>query len=249
MNQATNAEYRVVSGGSDYTVPNLLPGTYSVKAELSGFSPSVTNDVILLANRTARVNIVLAVGSVNQTVEVTASAPVVNTENATLGNVFQSDAITTVPLNGRTVDRLIRISAGVSTDSANNPRVAGSPYWGGISFNVDGIGYNDSGNGGGAYSYKHGLSTQPSVDAISEFKIDSNSMKAEFESGVSVTVVTKGGSNEVHGSALWFNRNREYAAQNLFQTGQPKAPFNRNEVGATVGGPIVKNKLFFFRQL
>src|SRR6478609_1115298 len=61
VNQATNAEYRVVSGGSDYTVPNLLPGTYSVKAELSGFSPSVTNDVILLANRTARVNIVLAV--------------------------------------------------------------------------------------------------------------------------------------------------------------------------------------------
>jgi hypothetical protein len=126
----------------------------------------------------------------------------VNSENATVGNIMQSREITTVPLNGRTVDRLIRISAGVSTDNANNPRVASSPYWGGISFNVDGVGYNDSGNGGGAYSYKHGLSTQPSIDSISEFKIDSSSMKAEFESGVSVTVVTKSGSNEFHGSAL-----------------------------------------------
>ncbi|HEY7212322.1 MAG TPA: carboxypeptidase-like regulatory domain-containing protein, partial [Bryobacteraceae bacterium] len=225
---------------------NLPPGTYSVRAELSSFKPSITRDVVLLANRSARVNVVLSPGDVNQTVEVTAAAPTINSENATVGNVMQSGAITTVPLNGRTVDRLIRISAGVTTDNANNPRVAGSPYWGGISFNVDGVGYNDSGNGGGAYSYKHGLSTQPSVDAISEFKIDSNSMKAEFESGVSVTVVTKSGSNEFHGSALWFNRNRAYAAQNFFLTGKPKPAFNRNEVGATLGGPIVKNKLFFF---
>ncbi len=242
----TSLEYKAAGGVSEYTVTNLPPGTYSVRAELSGFKPSLTKDVILLASRSVRVNVVLSPGSVNQTVEVTASAPVVNSESATLGNVLESGAITTVPLNGRTVDRLIRISAGVTTDNSNNPRVAGSPYWGGISFNVDGVGYNDSGNGGGAYSYRHGLSTQPSVDAIGEFKIDSNSMKAEFESGVSVTVVTKSGSNQIHGSALWFNRNREYAAQNFFQTGQPKAPFNRNELGGTVGGPIVKNKLFFF---
>ncbi len=246
VDQNTNTEYKAVSEGSEYTVTNLPPGTYSVRAELTGFKPSVTKDIVLLANRSARVNIVLSPGSVNQTVEVTASAPTINSENATVGNIMQSDAITTVPLNGRTVDRLIRISAGVTTDNANNPRVAGSPYWGGISFNVDGVGYNDSGNGGGAYSSKHGLSTQPSVDAISEFKIDSNSMKAEFESGVSVTVVTKSGTNQIHGSALWFNRNREYAAQNFFLTSQPKPAFNRNEVGATLGGPIVKNKLFIF---
>src|SRR6185437_3283533 len=246
VNQNTNIEYKAVSEASEYTVTNLPPGVYSVRAELSGFKPSITKDIVLLANRSARVNIVLSPGSVSQTVEVTASAPTINSENATIGNIMQSDAITTVPLNGRTVDRLVRISAGATTDNSNNPRVAGSPYWGGISFNVDGIGYNDSGNGGGAYSYKHGLSTQPSVDSISEFKIDSNSMKAEFKSGVSVTVVTKGGTNDFHGSALWFNRNREYAAQNFFLTSQPKPAFNRNEAGATLGGPVVKNKLFFF---
>jgi hypothetical protein len=246
VNQDTNARYTAVDESGEYTATNLPPGTYSIKTELNGFKPNLIKDVVLLANRSVRLNVVLQPGAVSQTVEVTASAPVVNSENATLGNTLQSGTITTVPLNGRTVDRLIRISAGVSTDNANNPRVAGSPYWGGISFNVDGVGYNDSGNGGGAYSSKHGLSTQPSVDSISEFKIDSNSMKAEFESGVSVTVVTKSGSNALHGSALWFNRNREYAAQNFFQTGQPKAAFNRNEVGATAGGPVVKNKIFFF---
>jgi hypothetical protein len=181
VNQNTNIEYKAVSDVSEYTVTNLPPGTYSVKAKLSGFKPSVTKDIVLLANRSERVNIVRSPGSVNQTVEVTASAPVVNSENATVGNILQSNTITTVPLNGRTVDRLIRISAGVTTDNANNPRVAGSPYWGDISFNVDGVGYNDSGNGGRAYSYRHGLSTQPSVDAISEFKIDSSSMKPSLK--------------------------------------------------------------------
>jgi hypothetical protein len=111
---------------------------------------------------------------------------------------------------------------------------------------VDGVGYNDSGNGGGAYSYRHGLSTQPSVDSISQFKIDSNRMKAEFASGVSVTVVTKSGSNDLHGAAWWFNRNREFAAKNVFQTEQPKPPFNRNEVGGNIGGTIIRNKLFYF---
>ncbi len=247
VNQETGIEYPAAVGGSgEYTSTNLPPGTYSVKTQLSGFKPTLVKDIVLLANRSARVNLVLEPGALNQTVEVTASAPVVNSENATLGNIMDSQSITTVPLNGRTVDRLIRISAGVSTDSASNPRVGGSPYWGGISFNVDGVGYNDSGNGGGAYSYKHGLSTQPSVDSISQFKIDSNSMKAEFESGVSVTVVTKSGSNDIHGMAWWFNRNREFAAKNFFQTGQTKPPFNRNELGGNAGGAIIKNKLFYF---
>ncbi len=247
VNQETGIEYRAAVGDSgEYIATNLPPATYSVKTQLTGFKPTLVKDVVLLANRSARVNLILEPGSLNQTVEVTATAPVVNSENATLGNIMDSQSITTVPLNGRTVDRLIRISAGVTTDSANNPRVGGSPYWGGISFNVDGVGYNDSGNGGGAYSSRHGLSTQPSVDSISQFKIDSNSMKAEFESGVSVTVVTKSGSNEVHGMAWWFNRNREFAARNFFQTAQPKPPFNRNEVGGNIGGAIIRNKLFYF---
>ncbi|HEU0142655.1 MAG TPA: carboxypeptidase-like regulatory domain-containing protein, partial [Bryobacteraceae bacterium] len=246
-NEDTNLEYRAaVAATGEYVAPNLPPGTYTVKTELAGFKPSVIRNLRLLASRTVRADVVLEPGAVAQAIEVSASAPVITSENATIGNVLESQTIRTLPLNGRTLDRLIRISAGVTSDSASNPRVAGSAYWGGIQFSVDGVTYNDMGNGGGAYSYRNGLATLPSVDSISEFKMDSNNQKAEYEGSVSATVVTKSGTNELHGSVLWFNRNKEYAAKNFFATGLPNPPFNRNEFGYSVGGPIIKNKTFFF---
>lgn len=246
-NQDTNISYKAATDTTgDYVVPNLPPGAYTVKTEMTGFRQNIVKDVVLLANRSMRVDVLLEPGTLAQSVEVQAAAPVVNSENSTIGNVLQSKTIATLPLNGRTLDRLLRISAGVTTDSGSNPRVAGSSYWGGIQFNVDGITYNDTGNGGAAYSYRSGLSTLPSIDATQEFKIDSNNQKAEFEASASVMVVTKSGTNEFHGSAFEFNRNRAYAAKNFFLTGQPKPAYNRNEFGATIGGPIIKNKTFFF---
>ncbi len=254
VNEQTGTEVKAATSPTgEYAAPNLLPGTYTVRGELAGFKPSVTRGVRLLANRSVRVDIVLEPGTVTQTIEVQARAPVVNSESATIGNILESGVIANIPLNGRTLDRLIRISAGVTTDSAANPRVAGSAYWGGIQFNVDGAMYNDTGNGGGAYSYRNGLATLPSVDAISEFKMDSNNQKAEFEGSVAVTVVTKSGTNELHGSMLWFNRNKEFAARYYFtHPPTPKPPYNRNEFGYTVGGPMLvpgydgRNKTFFF---
>ncbi|MCC6858906.1 MAG: carboxypeptidase regulatory-like domain-containing protein [Bryobacterales bacterium] len=255
IDEQTNIETKAAASATgEYVVANLPPGTYTVRAELSGFKPSVTRGVRLLANRSSRVDIILEPGAVTQTVEVQASAPVVNSESATIGNVLEANVITTIPLNGRTLDRLIRISAGVTSDSASNPRVAGSAYWGGIQFTVDGAMYNDTGNGGGAYSYRNGLATLPSVDAISEFKIDSNNQKAEFEASVAVTVVSKSGTNDLHGSALWFNRNKEFAARYYYtHAPTPKPAYNRNEFGYTLGGPVYipgvyngKNKTFFF---
>jgi hypothetical protein len=246
-NEATNIAFKTATGDEgNYVAPDLPPGSYSVRVEAKGFQPRALLEVRLLANRTVRIDVELEPGTVTQTVEVRAATPVVNTENATIGNIMDSRAVTTLPLNGRTLDRLIRISAGVTTDSASNPRVAGSAYWGGIQFNVDGVNYNDSGNGGAAYSFRNGLATVPSVDTISEFKIDSNNQKAEFESSAQVTLVTKSGSNQIHGSVLFFNRNKAYAARNAFATGLPKPPFNRNEYGYTVGGPVVRNRTFFF---
>jgi hypothetical protein len=255
VNEQTGVEVKAATSPTgEYVAANLLPGSYTVKSELAGFKPSITRGVRLLANRSVRVDIVLEPGAVTETIEVQASAPVVNSESATIGNILESTVISNIPLNGRTLDRLIRISAGVMTDSAANPRVAGSAYWGGIQFNVDGAMYNDTGNGGGAYSYRNGLATLPSVDAISEFKIDSNNQKAEFEGSVAVTVVSKSGTNELHGSALWFNRNKEFAARYYFtHPPTPKPPYNRNEFGYTVGGPVIfpgaydgRNKTFFF---
>lgn len=246
-NEATNFDYRAESGTTgDYVVPSLPPGTYTVACEMAGFKQNIIKGVSLLASRSQRVDLLLEPGAVAQSVEVQASAPVVNSENATIGNIMESRTITTLPLNGRTLDRLIGISAGVTTSSASNPRVAGSGYWGGVQFNVDGVTFNDFGNGGGAYSFASGLSTVPSVDAVAEFKIDSNNQKAEYEGSTSVTIVTKSGSNQWHGAAYAFNRNKEYAAKNGRATGLPKPPLNRNDFGATFGGRIVKDKTFFF---
>ncbi len=129
-NEQTNQEQRAATGGAgEYSVPNLAPGNYAVKTEVAGFKPSVVRGVRVLATRTVRVDMALEPGAITQTVEVRAAAPVITSENATIGNVLESQTITTLPLNGRTLDRLIRISAGVTTDSANNPRVAGSAYW------------------------------------------------------------------------------------------------------------------------
>ncbi len=252
-NEATGIETKTETGSDgEYTIPGLPFGQYTLRIEATGFKPNIIKGIGLLPTRTTRQDVTLEVGTVQQAVEVTGAAPVVNTENATIGNIMPAQQITTVPLNGRFLDRLIRISAGVTSDSASNPRVAGSAYWGGMSFNVDGAAFNDPGNGGGAYSYRHGMSTLPSVDAVSEFKMDSNSQKAEFEGAVSATIATKSGTNELHGTLLYFNRNREYAATNYFgardaATGKRvNPPFNRNEYGFMAGGPIIKNKTFVF---
>jgi hypothetical protein len=246
-NEGTNVEYRAETGADgEFVAPNLPPGVYTVTANAEGFARRAVKGVTLLATRSVRVDVVLDPGAVTQVVEVQAGAPVVNTENATIGNVMQSDSIVTLPVNGRTLDRLIRIAAGVTTDSASNPRVAGSAYWGGVQFNVDGITFNDMGNGGGAYSFGSGLATAPSIDAVSEFRIDSNNQKAEFEGSVAVSIVTKSGTNQFHGSLFAFNRNRQFAAKNGRATGIPKPPFNRNEFGFTLGGPVLKDRTFFF---
>ena len=133
VNEDTNVELKTTTNSSgDYNAPVLPAGNYTVRVEAAGFRPYVTKGLVLLPNRTLRQDFTLEVGQVQQTVEVRQPRPVVNSESATIGNIMQSDQITTLPLNGRMLDRLIRISAGVTTDSASNPRVAGSAYWGGI---------------------------------------------------------------------------------------------------------------------
>jgi hypothetical protein len=245
VNEGTNVEFKTqTNSAGEYTAPGLAAGAYTVKAETPGFRQQLVKNLTLLPNRTERQDLTLEVGAVQQSVEVAATAPVVNSENATIGNVMQSTQVTTLPLNGRYLDRLIRISAGVTTDSASNPRVAGSSYWGGVTFNVDGAAFNDPGNGGGAYTYRNGMATLPSVDVVGEFKIDSNSQKAEFEGATAVTITTKSGANQIHGSAYEFNRNKAYAARNFFSPVLP--PFNRNEYGFALGGPIRHDKTFIF---
>jgi hypothetical protein len=247
-NEGTNITSKAATEASgDYVASNLLPGAYTVTTEFAGFKKNTVKGVALLANRTVRVDVVLEPGAVTQSVEVQAAAPVLNSESASISSVMESRIITSLPINGRTIDQLIRLSAGVTTDAAHQPRLAGASRRGGTQFNVDGINYNDSENGSSAYTASNGLATLPSIEAISEFKVDSNNMKAELEASSAITIVGKSGSNQFHGSLFEFNRNSAYAANVAgVPANQPLNKFNRNEFGFSVGGPIRKNKTFFF---
>ena len=186
----------------------------------------------------------LTPGAVTQAVEVQASAPVVNSENATIGNVMESQIINQLPLNRRQLDRLVTISAGVMTDSTSNARISGSSYWGGTRYNVDRMSFEDAGNAGGAYT-GGGLSTFPSPEAISEFKIDSNNPEGRI---CRLGVGHRGHEErhqQYHGSVFEFNRNREFAAKNFFATGLDKPKFNRNKYGFSLGGPIGRTRRLF----
>jgi hypothetical protein len=246
-NEGTGVNFDAVTNASgDYVVPNLPAATYRVKVEAPGFRPAEITQIRLLLNATVRTDVRLETGALEQTVTVTASAPVVSSETSSLANVVDSHSVVTLPLNGRTLDRLILITAGNTSDSPSNPKLAGSLHWGGNFFTIDGVGFNDLGNGGAAYSYQTALSTTPSVDTIQEFKIETNNSKAEHEGSASISIISKSGTNDLHGSLFAFNRNRAFAAKQFFATGQPKPAFNRNEFGGTIGGPILRNRTFFF---
>lgn len=246
-NEQTGLLYRTKTNDSGiYEFLSLPPGEYEVTAELTGFQKAVVRPITLTASRTVRADIVLQTGSTSESINVSANVAAVSSDDSTVGTSVDTKLIAEVPLNGRTVGALLRIAGGVTSDTPSNPRISGSAYWGGTRFNVDGIGYNDAANGGAAYTGSHGLATLPSVDSISEMKVDSANQKAEYDGSANVTVVTKSGTNTLHGTLFEFNRNKAYAARNGSATSLPKPPFNRNEFGGTVGGPIIKSRTFFF---
>jgi len=249
-NDSTNFSATVVTNSSgDYTVTNLQPGTYKITIAVAGFQTSIIRQAVLLINQTARNDVHLKVGSAVETVSVDADPPLISTDTPQLSTVLDSHAVNRLLVNGRTVDQLLTTTSGNTSDgsSSSTPTLSGSLRWGGVYFTVDGGTYNDVGNGSAAYSYATNLTTLPSLDNIEEVKVESNLANAEYEGAAAISVVTKSGSNTFHGSLVEFNRNRALAAYNYFAArGSRKPTFNRNEFGGTIGGPIIKNKTFFF---
>lgn len=224
----------------DYVFTNLEPGTYRVTVEREGFKTSVVQGVTLFVSETVRADVKLDVGDLSTKVEVAATAPVVQSETSSVGNVVDGNQMTAMPLNGRgSIYSLMTLAPGVQ-NSGSNPLISGGTWVGSTNMTVDGVTNNDVGN-------ERLLAPIPSLDAIAEFKLIANGASAEFgRGGAQVVVATKTGTNEIHGSLFAFNRNRATAAKNFFATGLPKPAFNRNEFGGSVGGPIVRNKLFYF---
>ncbi len=229
-----------------YTVPALLPGFYSLKAEASGFKALVNAHIELTVGYTQRVDFKLELGQMTQTVTVEGQAPLVDTESNRLSELITASQVQNLPLNGRNVFQMINLapgainttglitepgSRGLTTSVVNGARVNMNNYI------LDGI--SDKGLSGGS-------NTQPSVDTVQEFRVDTEALSAEYGStvGAVTTVVLKSGSNQFHGTAYEFLRNDKLDSREFYEG--DRGEFRMNQFGGTLGGPIRKNKWFFF---
>lgn len=257
INEATSAR-RVVESNEIgyYTVPLLPPGQYRMVVESAGFKQINRTGIILEVDQRVEINFVLEVGAVTEQIEVTADAVQLNTVEASQGQVIENQRIVDMPLNGRNYNQLALLSAGAVQPTS------GSRYEGFSSggmrvtqnnFQLDGVDNNGIELAG---AQRRSEMVQPSIDAIQEFKVQTNAYAAEFgrAMGSVVNVTTKSGTNDIHGTAFEFLRNEKLDAKNFFDPAdRPKPPFKRNQYGWSVGGPLYipklvdwRNKVFWF---
>ncbi|HEY4053059.1 MAG TPA: TonB-dependent receptor [Terriglobales bacterium] len=248
------------SADGSYAVPELPIGTYSVTVTQSGFQKSITSDIAVNVASEKRVDVVLKTGQVSETVQVSGETlPLVETTSAELGGTFTAQMIENLPVNGRDYQKLIYLNPGI----AGSPdQISDSPGSYGIfsmngsrgrsnNFLLDGTDMNDGYRNDPAIN-EAGVFGDPAtilpIDAVAELRVLSN-YEAEYgrNSGAIINIVTKSGTNQFHGSAIEFFRSGKVGARNYFNIEpDPKNPFNNNQFGGSFGGPIVKDKTFFY---
>jgi hypothetical protein len=255
VNEATNIESSTTTDTEGrFTFSNLRPGTYSIKVTAKGFKQYVSTGLELQVNQAARLDIGLTLGEINEEVSIVAESPVLETETGSHGAVIDHTKMVELPLNGRDYNQLALLSPGVL---APTPRLQSVGFRG--VFNVNGNrafqnAFQLDGVDNTSYSNSfRGLNAQviqPSVEALQEFKIQTNAYSAEFgrSAGALVNAVTRSGSNELHGTIYEFLRNSSMDASNFFANkAQLKKPFRqRNQFGAAAGGPVIRDKTFIF---
>ncbi|HTM47356.1 MAG TPA: TonB-dependent receptor [Bryobacteraceae bacterium] len=257
VNADTGVVTRVESGSDGrFIAPSLQPGRYSIVIEASGFKKVDRSGIVLQVNQTARVDLTLEVGSVTETVEIRGEAPLLESSSSALGQVIENRSITNLPLNARNPYALVFLAPGVIGNVASQFNQAN------ISINGGRPGANEILADGIPSSPPlvnpiQGFTVFPSVDAVQEFKVQTNSYSAEFgrSSGGIINLVFKSGTNQLHGSVYEFLRNSKLDANGYFanQRGLERTNFKRNQFGAAVGGPVLipklyngRNRTFFF---
>ncbi|HLH31074.1 MAG TPA: TonB-dependent receptor, partial [Terriglobia bacterium] len=250
------ARMTVSNETGSYVIPNLPLGPYKLEVGLPGFRTFVQEGIVLQVNSNPTINAVLEVGQKAELVEVQANASVVETRSVGVGQVMETQRILELPLNGRNVTELITLGAGANSlpEYSSQPR----SMQGQIAISVAGglpSGVNYSLDGGQHTNpYDHLSLPLPFPDALQEFKIETSALAASQgqHSGAQVSSVTKSGTNDIHGDFFEFVRNDLLNATTYFAAVDPRtgnkvhSTLKRNQFGATVGGPILKNKLFFF---
>src|SRR6202140_876059 len=246
-NSATGLSLSATTNSSGaYTVKEVPPGTYTITVEAAGFKKLENNGVTANAGTISRVDVRLQLGKASETVEVTGEAAAVNTEDSKLATTVSSAQINNLPLNGRNVFDLMQLSAGAVN-------VNGVDFENGHGTVVNGVREDFNGfliNGVSNKGLSGGVVNVPIEDCVEEFQQLQLNMSAQYgnSAGGTVNLVTKSGTNAWHGSAWEYIRNDVFDANEFFvkQAQNPQPPTRFNQFGFTVGGPIIKDKLFFF---
>jgi hypothetical protein len=261
-NQGTNLEYTAeTSDAGVYTIPFLPVGGYVITVEATGFKKLVSNEIKLEVNQVARIDLKLQVGAVNEQVTITDAAPVLQTENVTVGTVISGNTTVNLPLNGRNFQQLTLLVPGAITPNPRSFTVAGQnqsggrPYVNGNreqgnAFLLDGLAVDET--------IDNLIGYKPNVDAIAEFRVETSNSSSEFGNvtGAVVNTALKSGTNQFHGNVFEFFRNDALDANQWEnnrnnarnpRTGKAeKQKLRQNVFGFTLGGPVMQNKLFFF---
>jgi hypothetical protein len=257
VNEATGVTRETVTNeNGDYVFPEVAVGTYRVEFDQKGFKKNIRRAVQLDINQVITLNMTMQIGGAAEVVDVTAEAPLVDTTSTQLGAVVNDRTVTQLPLNARDTYQFLQLQPGVmSTVGSSNSVVYGSDRAGAVSVNGGrGRANNFSVNGGDANDQFVNLPTvQPSPDSIAEFRVLTNTFDAEYgrNSGSVVNVVTKSGTNAFHGNIYEFFRNTKLNAEPYCLSAVESVPcdkpqFNQNQFGGTFGGPVVRDRTFFF---
>jgi hypothetical protein len=258
---ATNAGTQVVrrtvtNERGLYTIPSLPPGDYQVSIQKEGFRTETRSSLRLIVDQVATLDFVLQVGAISESIDVSAQAALLDEQTSSLGQLIDNTKIQNIPLNGRSTFRLVQLTPGILTTQGADGQFGDIP----VNTTWD---TNFSINGGRSQSneilidgvpatagFFNQITTIPSIESTQEFKVQSNNLSAEygrFGGGV-LNVSTRSGTNEFHGSLFEFLRNSKFDANEFFNKGSGRQipPFRMNQFGGAVGGPILKNKTFFF---
>jgi hypothetical protein len=248
-----NARTLTTDAAGEFSAPGLLPGTYTLRVEFKSFKTVERQNIVLEVGQDARVDITMQPGEQTQVVNVTESVPLIETNNAELGGTLQNKVINDLPLNGRNFENLLDLRPGVSKYPGNsgwsNSTNGGRPH--DNYFMVDGINSNDpwmAQSMMNAVMAAGDAGTMLPIDAIDEFKTQQNpGAEYGWKPGAIVNVGIKSGNNGLHGTAYAYGRDGSWDAQNYFSDPtQPPAPLEVEQFGGSLGGRIIRDKLFFF---